>query len=214
MKKALIVYGGWQGHSPKEFAELVTNYLTPEGFSVESSDNLDSFSNLEDLKKLDLIIPMWTMGEISKIQCDAITEAVASGVGLGGFHGGMGDSFRISSAYQFMVGGQFVAHPGNIKKYSVEIVNNTDAITAGLENFEIESEQYYMHVDPGNEVLATTTFDDSICDWIGGTVMPVVWKRKFGKGKVFYSSIGHDPKEFDIPEVLEITKRGMLWATK
>jgi type 1 glutamine amidotransferase len=126
----------------------------------------------------------------------------------------MGDSFRDNTEYQWMVGGQWVAHPGNIYAYTVNIVNHTDPITAGLSDFQMTSEQYYMHVDPSNEVLATTTFNGKHADWIDGTVMPVVWKRRFGLGRVFYSSLGHVAKDFDVPEAKEIQRRGMLWASR
>ena len=94
----------------------------------------------------------------------------------------MADSFRNSTEYQFMVGGQWVAHPGNIIDYTVQITNRDDPITAGLNDFSMHSEQYYLHVDPSNEVLATTTFSGEYAPWIDGCVMPVVWKRKWGEG--------------------------------
>jgi uncharacterized protein len=139
---------------------------------------------------------------------------VKSGVGLGGWHGGMADSFRNNTEYQFMVGGQWVAHPGNIIDYWVNIINHDDPITAGLSDFAMHSEQYFMHVDPANEVLATTTFTGDHASWIAGTVMPVVWKRHYGQGKVFYCSLGHQVIDFDVPEAREIVKRGLLWATR
>jgi type 1 glutamine amidotransferase len=166
------------------------------------------------MKHYDLIVPVWTMGEIQQEQLKGLSEAVAFGVGLAGWHGGMGDSFRNATDYQFMVGGQWVAHPGGVIDYRVNITNHTDPITAGLEDFDMHSEQYYMHVDPGNEVLATTTFNGERNAWIDGTVMPVVWKRKWGSGKVFYCSLGHVSADFSVPEAREIVRRGMLWATR
>jgi type 1 glutamine amidotransferase len=126
----------------------------------------------------------------------------------------MADSFRNNTEYQFMVGGQWVAHPGNIIHYRVNIVDQADPITAGLSDFDMHSEQYYMHVDPSNEVLATTTFRGDVLPWIDGVVMPVVWKRRWGDGRVFYSSLGHVSKDFDVPEAREIVRRGLLWATR
>ena len=140
--------------------------------------------------------------------------AVASGVGIAGWQGGMADSFRQSVDYQFMVGGQWVAHPGNIIDYTVNITNHDDPITAGLDDFSMHSEQYYLHVDPSNEVLATTTFDGTYAPWIAGTVMPVVWKRRWGAGKVSYCSLGHVASDFGVPEAREIVRRGMLWASR
>ncbi|MFN5935684.1 MAG: ThuA domain-containing protein, partial [Roseiflexaceae bacterium] len=161
-----------------------------------------------------VITQVFTMSTITREQEKGLLDAVASGVGYAGWHGGMADAFRNNTEYQFMVGGQWVAHPGNIIDYTVNITNHTDPITAGLSDFAMHSEQYYMHVDPGNEVLATTTFSDQYCDWIKGTVMPYVWKRRWGKGRVFYTSLGQVAKDFNVPEARTIVERGMLWASR
>lgn len=214
MKRALMVWGGWDGHEPKQCADIFAPILKKEGYEVEVSDNLDSYLDAQKLSRLDLIVPVWTMGTISQKQEKGLLDAVNSGVGIAGWHGGMGDSFRNNTEYQFMVGGQWVAHPGGVIDYEVNIVKRGDPIVQGLSDFKMNSEQYYMHVDPSNEVLATTRFDGKICPWIDGTVMPVVWKRMWGKGRVFYTSLGHVAKDFNVPEAKEIVRRGMLWASK
>jgi type 1 glutamine amidotransferase len=214
MKSALIVWGGWPGHQPQECAALFAPILREGGYEVEVSDTLDAFLDGAKLAALDLIVPIWTQGTITKEQERGLLDAVRGGVGLAGWHGGMGDAFRNNVEYQFMVGGQWVAHPGNIIDYRVNIVDHDDPITAGLDDFSMHSEQYYLHVDPSNEVLATTTFGDRYLSWIAGTVMPVVWKRRWGTGKVFYCSLGHHASDFDVPEAREIVRRGMLWASK
>ena len=153
--------------------------------------------------------PLWTMGKITGEQLKPVLAAVRDGgVGIAGLHGGMGDSFREATDWQFMVGGQWVAHPGGVIDYRVHIVDHADEVTAGLSHFNMHSEQYYMHVDPSNHVLATTTFE---CN---GCTMPVAWKRTFGKGRVFYSSLGHVAKDLDVAEALTIITRGMVWAAR
>ncbi len=214
MKTALIVWGGWSGHTPQPSAELFAAILRNENYEVEVSDTLDSYLDAAKLASLSLIVPCWTMGTITKEQETGLLNAVRSGVGVGGWHGTMGDSFRNNTDYQFMVGGQWVAHPGNIIDYRVNITDHQDAVTAGLPDFAMHSEQYYMHVDPSNKVLATTTFNGQVAPWIDGTVMPVVWKRMYGQGRVFYSSLGHVVSDFDVPEAREITRRGLLWASR
>jgi type 1 glutamine amidotransferase len=124
----------------------------------------------------------------------------------------MGDSFRKETEFQFMVGGQWVSHPGNIIDYRIDIAKPDDPIVAGIGDFGYRSEQYYMHVDPSNEVLATTTFSGEHFDSIAGVVMPVVWKRHYGKGRVFYSALGHTADEFVVPQMKTIFARGALWA--
>lgn len=212
-KRALMCWGGWGGHTPQQSTELFAGLLRDAGYEVEISDTLDSYLDVDKLRGLNLIVPAWTMSSISKAQEAGLLAAVKSGVGVAGWHGTMGDSFRNNVDYQFMVGGQWVAHPGNIIDYTVNITDHDDPITAGLSDFRMHSEQYYMHCDPSNEVLATTTFDGSINDWIAGTVMPVVWKRRWGQGRVFYCSLGHVVSDFDVPEAREIVRRGMLWAS-
>lgn len=212
-KKALIVWGGWDGHEPKQCADIFAPILKEQGYEVTVSNTLDAYLDGEFMKRLSLIVPIWTMGTITREQEKGLLDAVRNGIGIAGWHGGMGDSFRNNTEYQFMVGGQWVAHPGGIVDYEVNIINHEDPITKGIKDFKMHSEQYYMHVDPSNEVLATTTFSGEHSPWVKGCVMPVVWKRMWGKGRVFYTSLGHVSKDFSVPEVLEIVKRGMLWAS-
>lgn len=214
MKSALFVWGGWEGHEPKLCVDIFAPLLKENGFGVEISDTLDSYLDRLRMMSLDLIVPVWTMDSITSDQECGLLEAVKSGVGVAGWHGGMADSFRNNVNYQFMVGGQWVAHPGGVIDYEVNVINHSDPITAGLGDFKMQSEQYYMHVDPSNEVLATTTFSGDHAYWVDGVVMPVVWKRKYGEGRVFYASFGHVSKDFDVPEAKEIVKRGMLWASR
>jgi uncharacterized protein len=178
------------------------------------STTLDVYLDADKMDSLNLVIPVWTMGSITPEQEKGLLGAVERGVGIAGWHGGMGDSFRSNPAYQWMVGGQWVAHPDNIVEYEVNIVNHRDRITRGLSDFRMKSEQYYMQVDPSNQVLATTTFHSPSAPWTEGCVMPVAWKRTWGKGRVFYSSLGHVAADFRIPEVLEIQKRGSMWAAR
>jgi len=214
MKKALMVWGGWPGHEPKQCVDIFAPFLEGQGYDVEVYDTLDAYLDEAKMRALDLIVPVWTQGTITREQETGLLEAVKSGVGIAGWHGGMGDSFRDNVNYQFMVGGQWVAHPGGIIDYEVNIIDHEDPITRGLDDFRMHSEQYLMHVDPSNEVLATTTFGGEYCPWIEGTVMPVVWKRMWGMGRVFYTSLGHVAEDFDVPEAREIVERGMLWASR
>ncbi|HEX3000088.1 MAG TPA: ThuA domain-containing protein [Armatimonadota bacterium] len=208
MSSALIVQGGWEGHEPKQVAEILAGWLRENQFTVTVSDTLDSFKDEEQLRSQDLIIPIWTMGSITREQLNPLLAAGRSGVGLAGLHGGTGDAFRNETEYQYMVGGQWVAHPGGAEMtYTVNICDHNHPITAGVNDFQVTSEQYYMHVDPGNNVLATTTFAN-------GVVMPAVWTRMYGEGRVFYCSVGHVAKDLSIPEMRTIMTRGMLWAAR
>jgi type 1 glutamine amidotransferase len=213
MQEALIVWGGWHGHEPEQCAGIVAGMLQDEGFRVHLENSTSAFASPQ-LSTMSLIVPIFTMSKIEKNEVANLSQAVREGVGLAGFHGGMGDAFREAVEYQFMCGGQWVAHPGNIIDYRVNITRPGDPVMQGIGDFDYRSEQYYMHVDPSNEVLATTTFSGEHAPWIDGVVMPVVWKRRHGQARVFYSSLGHVAKEFDVPEMRTILRRGMVWAAR
>ncbi len=214
MKSALFVCGGWEGHEPEKTAGIFASFLRKNGYEIEISGTLDSYLDTEKMKSLDLLVQVWSMGEITAEQERELLEAIKGGVGFAGWHGGAADSFRNNPSYQFMVGGQFVAHPGGIVDYEVNIANLDDPITAGLRDFRVRSEQYYVHADPHNQVLATTTFSGDHAPWIEGAVVPVVWKKRWGAGKVFYCSLGHAARDFEVPEIRKIVERGMLWASR
>lgn len=217
-KKALIVWGGWDGHEPKQVAEIFSGILKTRGFDVEASNTLDSFADKEKLKALSLIVPVWTMGEINGDYVTNILEAVESGVGIAGCHGGMCDSFRNDTRWQFLTGAQWVDHPGNDGvTYKVNIKKNCSSpIIENINDFEVTSEQYYIHIDPAVNVLATTRFPvvDGPHAANGEVDVPVVFTKMWGKGKVFYSSLGHVASVFDIYEAKKLMENGFLWAAR
>ncbi len=212
-KSALIVWGGWEGHTPERSARLVGEMLEGHGFEVAIEATTEAFADAA-LGEFNLIVPAITMSRIEREELTNLLAAVRAGTGIAGFHGLMCDTFRNEPDYQFMTGGQWVAHPGNIIDYTVNITRPDDPVMAGIGDFPYRSEQYYMHFDPSVEVLATTTFKGDIFDEIEGVVMPVVWKRRFGKGRVFYSSLGHVADEFQVPQMRTIFERGALWAAR
>ena len=223
-RKALIVQGGWDGHQPAEVADLLAEILRGEGFEAEISDTLDAFLDGEKLNGLSLIVPIWTMATVTDEQFAPIQAAVRDhGVGMAGCHGGMCDAFRTHTEWQFLTGSQWVAHPGNDGvRYTVNFSNSDHEITRGLEDFEVVSEQYYLHVDPGVRVLATTHFPARKAD--GGLVegphtdnpceMPQVYTKMYGKGRVFYNALGHQRDILEAPTPRELMRRGLLWAAK
>ncbi|NMO97340.1 ThuA domain-containing protein [Paenibacillus lemnae] len=215
MRRALIVWGGWDGHEPEQVAGIFENILKEHGFQVEVSDTLDAFQDGARLKELDLIVPVWTMGEIPGEYVKNVSEAVQAGTGLAGCHGGMCDAFRTNVDWQFMTGGQWVAHPGNDGvEYTVEIKHSSSPLVEGMSHFAVKSEQYYLHVDPAVEVLATTRFPtaDGPHRLNSPVDMPVVWTKRWGTGRVYYNALGHHADIVDMPEVRELMTRGLLWA--
>ncbi len=219
-KSALIVWGGWEGHEPEKVAHFFEEILTQEGFTVEVSHDMASFESETKLNSLHLIIPIITMSAITQEQLNPVLSAVRDhGVGIAGCHGGMCDAFRQETEWQFMTGGQWVAHPGNDGvEYAVLIDrSNPHEITEELPDFDVKSEQYYLHTDPGNNVLAYTLFPHAGIDGphvANRCKMPQVWTKMYGKGRVFYNALGHhcDVLEAKVPR--ELMRRGFLWAAR
>lgn len=212
-RKVLYTYGGYQPHEPVQSLEIFKPWMEKEGAIVEAVNSLEPYADESYMKEIDLVLQTFTMGEISGKQEQGLIKAVSNGCGLAGWHGGLCDSFRQNTNYQFMTGGQWVAHPGGIIDYTVNISDHEDPVTSGLSDFDMHSEQYYLHVDPNMNVLATTAFSGEHAPWIDGCTMPVVWKKMHGSGRVFYSSLGHVMKDFKVPEALEIMQRGIKWAS-
>ncbi|MEZ0324990.1 MAG: ThuA domain-containing protein [Fimbriimonas sp.] len=218
-RKALIVWGGWDGHEPEQVANFFNEILQAEGFETEISNTLDSFCEEGKLNDLSLIVPIWTMGEISPEQRNPVLKAVGEhGVGMAGCHGGMCDAFRADTEWQFLTGGQWVAHPGNDGvRYAINMRSKPHPIIDAIGDFEVSSEQYYLHVDPGVDVLAT-------CDFPAAGVegphtgnpckMPQVWTKMYGKGRIYYNALGHQRNVLEAKEPRELIRRGCLWAAK
>jgi type 1 glutamine amidotransferase len=216
-KNALIVWGGWDGHTPRESAELFADVLRGDGLDVTVRDTLDSYADPELMARTDLVVPIWTMGEISDEQWRGLDAAVRAGTGVAGFHGGMIDAFRMNTEYQWMCGAQWVSHPGNDQtEYAVDLADPNHDITRGLTGFEFsQTEQYFCHFDPSVHVLCTTTFSGAYGEaslYKPGTVMPYAWTKTWGAGRVFGACWGHTYKDFDEPTAREIVRRGMHWA--
>ena len=213
-KHVLFVYGGWEGHHPEACRDLYVPWLHSQGAMVTISDSLGIYTDSLLMAQQDLIIQIWTMGEISQQQLNGLLQAVEQGTGLAGWHGGIGDAFRNEPAYQFMVGGQWVAHPGGVIDYTVRVTDPSDPIMTGIQDFVLHTEQYYMHVDPNVHVLATTSFTGEHAFWLSGRTMPVMWKTTYGLGRIFFNAIGHQMEDHAVPEFALTMRRGIRWACR
>lgn len=216
MTKALITWGGWPGHEPDKVAALCADLLRAAGATVQVSDSLACFDDAAALADFDLIVPIWTMSSIEKHQSENVAAAVQSGVGLAGCHGGMCDAFRSDVLWQFMTGAQWVAHPGNDGvAYRVRITSQ-DPLVSAIDDFDVVTEQYYLHLDPAVQVHAVCDFPlvDGPHAANGPVEMPVVFTKRWGKGRVYYNALGHQANVIDHGPARELMRRGLLWAAK
>ncbi|HEX4788800.1 MAG TPA: ThuA domain-containing protein [Actinospica sp.] len=216
-RRALIVRGGWDGHVPVPASDRYAVALKEDGYEVTVSDSLDSYLDEALLAATDLVVQCWTMGQISGSQAVGLSRAVRAGTGFAGWHGGIIDSFRTETRYQLMVGGQFVHHPREFVTYRVRpLAERADhPAVAGLSEFSVTTEQYYLHLDPAVDVLAVTDYEpDPDHPELTGAVVPVTWTRSWGAGRVFVTAIGHNLADLEVPEVDSMIRKGMAWATR
>jgi type 1 glutamine amidotransferase len=216
MAKALVTWGGWEGHEPEKVGPMFADWLRDEGMEVTLTDSLACFDDAEALKTYDLIVPVWTMSKIEKQQALNACAAVAAGTGIAGCHGGMCDAFRENVDWQFMTGAQWVAHPGNDGvEYGIRMVSD-DPLVAGVGDFTVKTEQYYLHVDPAVKVHAVCDFPlvEGPHSVNGPVAMPVVFTKGYGAGRVYYNALGHQKNVIDHGPAAELMRRGLLWAVR
>jgi type 1 glutamine amidotransferase len=216
-RRALVVRGGWEGHSPTEATERFIPFLKDNDFAVEISEDLDVYLDAEQLAETDLVVQCWSMGSATDEQVQGLATAVQAGTGLAGWHGGICDSFRTSAEYLQLVGGQFATHPGGVKEHEIVVsAERADhPIVSGLTRWTQTTEQYWVLSDGLNDVLAVSRHsagDDT--PWRQDYLSPAVWTRQWGRGRVFVSTIGHFPADLDVPQVRTLTERGLLWAAR
>jgi uncharacterized protein len=216
MAKALVTWGGWEGHEPEKVGPMFADWLREAGMEVTLTDSLSCFDDAEALKAYDLIVPVWTMSKIEKQQALNACAAVAAGTGIAGCHGGMCDAFRENVDWQFMTGAQWVAHPGNDGvEYGVRITSD-DPLVAGVGDFTVKTEQYYLHVDPAVKVHAVCEFPvvEGPHSVNGPVAMPVVFTKGYGRGRVYYNALGHQKNVIDHGPAAELMRRGLFWAAR
>ena len=229
MRRALVVRGGWDGHQPVAATELFLPFLRAQGFEVDVHETNEVYADADVMAATDLVVQSMTMSSIGHDELGGLRGAVEAGTGLVGWHGGIADSYRNSSDYLQLVGGQFATHPGkepslrvgdetdNYLPYTVEITDlgREHPITAGLDDFELESEQYWVLHDDLIDVLATTTHPTQpYHPWHRPITSPAVWTRHWGKGRIVVATPGHTPEVLQHPSVRTIVERGMLWAAR
>ncbi|MFE5337471.1 ThuA domain-containing protein [Isoptericola sp. NPDC056573] len=228
-RRALVVRGGWDGHQPEAATDLFLPFLREQGFEVRVETDNEVYADADAMAATDLVLQCVTMSQISGPALQGLRAAVEAGTGLAGWHGGIADSYRNSSDYLQLVGGQFATHPGkeahlrhgdqtdNYLRHTIELTDlgREHAITAGLDDVELETEQYWVLHDDLIDVLATTTHPaPDWHPWHRPVTSPAVWTRQWGAGRVFVATPGHSVDVLENPTVRTIVERGLLWASR
>jgi type 1 glutamine amidotransferase len=229
-KHALIVRGGWDGHQPVETTDSFLPFLGEHGYDVRVEDTTAVYADADYLSRVDVVVQTTTMSTIEGEELRGLISAVRRGTGLAGWHGGIADSYRSSSDYLQLIGGQFACHPpkaapdglsgeaaDNFVRHTIDIVPERadHPIVAGISDFALTTEQYWVLSDDYNDVLATTTLAARDFDpWHRPVTCPAIWTRRWGEGRVFVSTPGHDLATVSDQNVRTIIERGILWASR
>jgi type 1 glutamine amidotransferase len=228
-KRALVVRGGWDGHQPVEATDLFIPHLRANGYSVGIEDSPKVYADADFMRSVDLVVQCMTMATIGREELEGLRGAIAAGTGMAGWHGGIADSYRNSSDYLHLIGGQFACHPGkhpderigaqsdNYVPYRINMLPSAadHPITRGIGDFDLVTEQYWVLSDDYIDPLATTT--QAVRDWdpwIRPVCSPAIWTRHWGKGRIFVCTPGHRVEILKVPQVRTIIERGMLWASR
>ena len=229
VRRALIVRGGWEGHEPVAATDLFIPFLEENGFEVRVEDSPAVYADGDYLATVDLIVQVNTMATIQDAEFQGLRRAIENGTGFTGWHGGIADSFRASSDYLQLVGGQFATHPGkepasrrddetdNFLTHTIDITpaGRGHPITAGLDDFELTTEQYWVLHDDLIDVLATTTHPvQPWHPWHRPVTSPAIWTRRWGAGRIVVTTPGHSLDVLENPNVRAVIERGMLWASR
>ena len=228
-RQALVVRGGWDGHQPVEATNLFIPHLEANGFTVRVADSPKPYADADAMADVDLVVQCMTMSTIEPDELAGLRAAVRGGTGLAGWHGGIADSYRNDSDYLHLIGGQFACHPGkhpdeltgeqsdNYVAHRVEMgpAAKDHPITAGLADFDLVTEQYWVLADDYIDVLATTT--QAVRDWDPWNrpvTSPAIWTRQWGAGRIFVATPGHRVEVLEHPTVRTVIERGLLWAAR
>ena len=226
---ALVVRGGWDGHQPVQATNLFIPFLEENGFDVRIEDSPAIYADAEYMATVDLILQCNTMNTIERPQFEGLRAAIEAGTGMAGWHGGIADSYRNESDYLTLIGGQFGCHPGkhpderrgeqadNYVPYTVNMLPEAadHPITAGISDFDLVTEQYWVLADDYCDVLATTTQKVRSWDpWHREITSPALWTRLWGEGRIFVTTPGHRVEVLEDENVRTIIERGLLWAAR
>ncbi|MFI2666934.1 ThuA domain-containing protein [Micromonospora carbonacea] len=228
-RRALVVRGGWEGHEPVRATELFLPFLERSGYAVRIEESTDVYADADELAATDLVVQCVTMSQITPEQVAGLSAAVAAGTGFTGWHGGIVDSFRMSSDYLHLVGGQFATHPGkepcerhggaedNFLPHTIRLTDlgREHPVTAGIGDVELVTEQYWVLHDDLIDVLATTTHPARPWQpWHRPVTSPAIWTRRWGAGRVVVTTPGHSLDVLEHPSIRTVIERGMVWATR
>ena len=184
----ILYIGGGSYHDELRKAAVLRKLLEVEqGYFVTYTEDYDVFVN--GLQKYDMILINSHISKLTDIQYTSLLNAVREGMPLLGIHAASA-SFRNSGSkarpeFYKMLGAKFDHHP-KMHEFEIQLKQGNGLIDATYANYSVMDElYYYSNYQSENNVLLTASFDNK--------PSPMAWTKNYGKGKVFFTAIGHSP---------------------
>jgi type 1 glutamine amidotransferase len=176
------------------------------GFQVT---RLDALKNLADVKRSDYDVLLFYGGpQANELQERAIEKFVDEGGGVVALHHSSANS---SKAWLRLIGGQFAGHIAGLHKMTVEITDPNHPATKGVPAFEIVDEEY-KHKFPDVPRTVLGKFKERPKGSDPKANNDIIWVREVGKGRVFYTALGHGKEAFENPAWQKLTLQAICWT--
>jgi uncharacterized protein len=201
--KIKVLLLGGRGHDWKGFHAVISKVLDKTGdFEVTLSEKLDDLKP-ENIKNYNVVLFYGSGGDFTNPQQEqGLAEFVKGGGGLAGVHAT--DAFKKSDVYWRLFGGRFTSHGGG--KFWMRIDDKQHPITAPMTDFEINDETYQNQYHPEFKLHSLGHMDRA------KEQQSMIWAQDYGKGRVFNTTLGHDKRAFDNPQLQQLVVRGLYWA--
>lgn len=188
-------------------------------FEVAATEDVSEFSP-DNLERYAAVM-FFTTGELpmSSVQKAALLDFVRAGRGFLGVHSAT-DTFYAWPDYLDLIGGTFDGHPWH-QVVTIQVADSSDPTVAFLGNslqfndeiyqirdFDVHGSKVLLRLDPNSVDLEKDGVHRRPYGW------PLAWKRSFGKGRVFYSALGHEASVWQDPRYQRMITNAILWSMR
>ena len=218
--RAMVIVNGDDTHHDLIGASLVFQQIgTEAGFATRRAAGTGRFIDPRpETAQAGVYLFYTSGGQFGTGQQQALARAVADGKGMVSIHcsnilGWRGDGVDPADRPLFeLLGNRYLSHgPGHHEgRHTIEIVADHPVTTgelSGVADFELFDEYYEFELaDEKITVLAQRHRAD-------GVIIPVMYAREVGAGRVVYLALGHDMRAWGEPPFRALVRQALAWAS-
>ena len=188
-------------------------------FQVTVTQDVGAFTR-ENLKNYAAVM-FYTTGELpfTDEEKRALVDFLKSGHGFIGVHSAT-DTLYEWDVYNQIIGGHFDGHPWH-QLVTVNVVDPDSKLVSGLgKSFQITDEIYQIKQFQASGTHVLLTLDPTSVDLTKPSVhkndygWPICWTRMFGKGRVYYNSLGHEDAVWNDPRYQDMLLKAIKWVMR